>query len=196
MSEPADGRYSAYLNSEQWRALRDAVICRAYYRCEVGNCPRPAAEVHHLTYERLYREKLTDLVAICRECHDSLTDPNSRLAVRCLTGQSPDCDCPVCDYRRSSKSVLGRMRDKLTKSVNRALHKTNLRLYGRTETVVSRYAGVAKRLLPPSLLCKRTGEPAGLDETCPCEACRWMRLAEKDFRRNEREEVPSDGGKL
>jgi 5-methylcytosine-specific restriction endonuclease McrA len=29
-----------------------------------------AVEVHHLTYERLGEERLTDLVALCRSCHE------------------------------------------------------------------------------------------------------------------------------
>ncbi len=29
----------------------------------------PAAQVHHLTYERIGRELLFDLAAVCLECH-------------------------------------------------------------------------------------------------------------------------------
>ena len=46
--------------------------------------------------------------------------------------------------------------------------------------------------LPPSLLCKRTGLAAGLDETCPCDACFWVRVYEDYFREVEREEAEPD----
>ena len=51
---------------------------------------------------------------------------------------------------------------------------------------------MARTELPAALVCKRTGEPAGLDDECPCDACRWMRLAEADFRANEWEEDDRD----
>lgn len=30
---------------------------------------RPATEVHHLTYERVFQEHPSDLLAVCRQCH-------------------------------------------------------------------------------------------------------------------------------
>ena len=42
------------------------------------------------------------------------------------------------------------------------------------------------RDLPPALVCKRTGEPAGLTD-CPCDACLWVAALEADFEREEDE---------
>lgn len=191
MSEQTDDRYSAYLNSEQWHTLRDAVMCRACYRCEVGDCGRPAIEIHHLTYERLYREELTDLVAICGDCHESLTDPSARLKLRCLEDSREGCSCPVCEYRRSSEWVVGKMRDRLAGRVNCTLHETNLRLYGQAKAAVQCYAGVARRLLPPALFCHRTGLAAGAEGACgTCDCCAWVELLEISFR--EEEDEPTD----
>lgn len=62
--------YDDYLKSEDWRSRRDRVLARSpiCQACE----RRPAQEVHHLTYDRIYREPLFDLVAICSGCHRAL----------------------------------------------------------------------------------------------------------------------------
>lgn len=63
--------YKDYLDSDEWKKLRTRVRRRARgwcERCKVG----PRADVHHLTYERLGNERLDDLVAVCRECHEHL----------------------------------------------------------------------------------------------------------------------------
>jgi 5-methylcytosine-specific restriction endonuclease McrA len=62
--------YTEYLFSPEWKAKRAQVMQRAGYLCE--RCDRPAQQVHHLTYERVYRERLTDLQAVCASCHRRL----------------------------------------------------------------------------------------------------------------------------
>ena len=91
---------SEYLKSDEWKRKRDMVMQRAmqsfmpaspvirrtvdrYGRviewidnvehrptCENGGCTNEAKEVHHLTYERLGKEWLDDLQALCRKCHE------------------------------------------------------------------------------------------------------------------------------
>jgi hypothetical protein len=63
--------YSAYLLTPEWRARRAKVLKRAGGVCE-GCLGRPATQVHHLTYERVGREMLFDLVAICDDCHGAI----------------------------------------------------------------------------------------------------------------------------
>jgi hypothetical protein len=62
--------YAAYLQSDVWRAkhlkvLRRDEMCRA-----CGEAP--SAQAHHLTYDRIFREPLFDLVGVCRPCHEEL----------------------------------------------------------------------------------------------------------------------------
>lgn len=62
--------YLAYLGSEEWQVRRQKVlrrdpVCRA---CEEAK----SEQVHHLTYERIFREPLFDLVGICRRCHEEI----------------------------------------------------------------------------------------------------------------------------
>ena len=64
--------YDKYLKSKVWRAKRTAVMHRAKGVCEACG-EAPPQQVHHLTYDRVGREPLFDLVAVCRECHEQLT---------------------------------------------------------------------------------------------------------------------------
>lgn len=63
--------YQAYLGTNEWRKKRELVLNRAKGVCE-GCGQRPATQVHHRTYERIFKEMLFDLVAICRECHAAI----------------------------------------------------------------------------------------------------------------------------
>jgi len=61
--------YAQYLQSEQWREKREAVLNRARHTCE-GCGAAKATEVHHLTYDNVGDELLWQLVAVCRACHE------------------------------------------------------------------------------------------------------------------------------
>lgn len=61
--------YNAYLASPEWRRRRAAVLKRDAGMCQ-GCLAAPATEVHHLTYERVGRELLFDLVSLCEACHE------------------------------------------------------------------------------------------------------------------------------
>jgi hypothetical protein len=60
--------YSWYLGSAFWRERREHILLRANHTCEKCG-KRPATEVHHLTYLRVFNEFPSDLVALCRQCH-------------------------------------------------------------------------------------------------------------------------------
>jgi hypothetical protein len=63
-----------YLKSDAWRQKRWRVLARANWFCE--KCGNDADEVHHLTYERVGNELLSDLIALCRECHSKMHGKN------------------------------------------------------------------------------------------------------------------------
>lgn len=63
--------YVAYIASDDWRVARLSVLKRSNGVCERCNAKK-AKDVHHLTYDRLGHEVPTDLLAVCRECHDEL----------------------------------------------------------------------------------------------------------------------------
>ena len=66
-----DAERNAYMQTPQWQRIRQKVMKRCGGICE-GCGDRPATQVHHLTYERLGREMLFDLVGLCRSCHESI----------------------------------------------------------------------------------------------------------------------------
>ncbi len=60
--------YRDYIHSPQWRANRKAFLKRSNGICE--RCKKyKATEVHHLNYDRLGKERLTDCEAVCDGCH-------------------------------------------------------------------------------------------------------------------------------
>lgn len=78
--------YEDYLLSSRWRQVRRQALARAQWRCQNPACPDDAVrwltqaeiaelavpyslEVHHLTYERLGRERPDDLLVLCERCH-------------------------------------------------------------------------------------------------------------------------------
>lgn len=65
--------YQVYLHSPGWRERRGERLRFAAGRCEICNSSR-RVDVHHRTYERLGRELLSDLVALCRRCHGLFHD--------------------------------------------------------------------------------------------------------------------------
>lgn len=68
--------YEAYLRSSEWKALREQVFRRCSEVCEL--CEEAAAEeVHHLTYERIGHEELSDLMGVCKPCHELIHGPRS-----------------------------------------------------------------------------------------------------------------------
>lgn len=59
--------YQEYLESYAWKALKKTKL-EEQSDCEC--CWAPATSVHHLSYDRLWREKSEDIVSICERCHD------------------------------------------------------------------------------------------------------------------------------
>jgi uncharacterized CHY-type Zn-finger protein len=60
--------YVAYRRTAAWQHKRRAALERADYRCQVCDSTKQL-DVHHRTYERLYRETPSDLTVLCRACH-------------------------------------------------------------------------------------------------------------------------------
>jgi hypothetical protein len=61
--------YYDYLQSPQWDSLRKAKLKEAGYRCQLCNANGKIA-VHHRTYDRVFNELLSDLIALCDPCHE------------------------------------------------------------------------------------------------------------------------------
>jgi hypothetical protein len=62
--------YADYLKSEHWRAIKTRWLQSKRVK-SCSRCGNPYFELHHKTYKRLGLEQLSDLIALCRECHES-----------------------------------------------------------------------------------------------------------------------------
>lgn len=63
--------YQDYIRSQHWQDMRRRFYASGAYKgccwcCGRRNVP---LEIHHRTYKRMGHELISDLVALCRECH-------------------------------------------------------------------------------------------------------------------------------
>lgn len=75
--------YVKYINSEKWQILRQEVIKEYDGKCFF--CWEKGTDVHHKTYANFGNEPLSDLVLLCRKCHDEehINNPNLRYVNKC-----------------------------------------------------------------------------------------------------------------
>jgi len=60
--------YKDYLKSDEWYKIRAQKIEEADNRCQL--CYKLGKlQVHHRTYKRIFNEKLSDLIVLCKNCH-------------------------------------------------------------------------------------------------------------------------------
>ena len=61
--------YKEYLKTDHWKAMKLKALKRAGNKCQV--CASTIRlDVHHNDYGRLGGELMTDMVVLCRSCHD------------------------------------------------------------------------------------------------------------------------------
>lgn len=71
--------YAEYLRSPHWRQFRKSAEKHLPKVCPCG--ARRGLHLHHMTYERLGRERLEDVAWLCGDCHHALhrEDPKGGL---------------------------------------------------------------------------------------------------------------------
>jgi hypothetical protein len=63
--------YGEYLQTPEWRRVRDLALRRAGFRCELPHCrSKVGLQVHHRDYDRIGEEVPEDLTVLCGVCHD------------------------------------------------------------------------------------------------------------------------------
>lgn len=63
--------YRKYLRTRHWKRMKDKVYkYRKTVCCETCGSLLDR-NVHHKTYKRLWNEKVSDLIILCRACHES-----------------------------------------------------------------------------------------------------------------------------
>lgn len=73
--------YRKRISSKAWRDLRRRLIASADFRCALCAtkvCDWSKLEIHHKTYDRLGRERDSDLEVLCKQCHEIRDADRSR----------------------------------------------------------------------------------------------------------------------
>lgn len=70
MKKPPSKEYLSYINSPAWNIKRVERLHYDDYTCQDCGATSQSLDVHHLTYKRFRHERTTDLVSLCRRCHD------------------------------------------------------------------------------------------------------------------------------
>lgn len=63
--------YAEYIKSKSWAKKRNKIFKRDNYLCIICSSNKNL-QAHHLTYDRLGYEKLTDLITVCTICHNKI----------------------------------------------------------------------------------------------------------------------------
>ena len=61
--------YQEYLSTVWWKFIREYFLAWFGNKCQVCNSDGKV-NVHHRTYENRGREHITDLILLCKECHE------------------------------------------------------------------------------------------------------------------------------
>lgn len=61
--------YREYLQTDEWKGKREQALRRARYCCQLCSAGGQL-HVHHRTYIRRGAEPYSDLIVLCRECHE------------------------------------------------------------------------------------------------------------------------------
>ena len=67
--------HSKYLKTKEWKMRRGLVLIRDNYLCQ--SClDKKATQVHHKSYRYWKNEPLFELVSVCEDCHNTITEMN------------------------------------------------------------------------------------------------------------------------
>lgn len=61
--------YAEYLKTDHWQVVRGAALERAGHACQLCNATDDL-HVHHRTYERRGQELPSDVIVLCKRCHE------------------------------------------------------------------------------------------------------------------------------
>lgn len=62
-------RYNRHLRSAYWKKLTARRLEMDNFTCQGSGCEMPAAQIHHVTYERIGQERIDDVRSSCAECN-------------------------------------------------------------------------------------------------------------------------------
>ena len=60
--------YYAYIQSLSWKSKANERKKLSHYQCDICGSKK-SLQIHHKTYKRLGRERMSDLACLCSKCH-------------------------------------------------------------------------------------------------------------------------------
>lgn len=99
-------RYEEYLKSDNWALKRKEKALEQNYTCE--KCDKKVYKgfhIHHITYERLGNEKLSDLMFLCEDCHINEHCKIKALQNNKKTKSKHNKKCDNCYYSQIEKHL-------------------------------------------------------------------------------------------
>lgn len=63
--------YSKYLESDNWKKIREQVLQRDNHKCTVCGTTDNLV-IHHISYDNIGNEKIEDLITVCEKCHNEI----------------------------------------------------------------------------------------------------------------------------
>lgn len=66
-------KYKEYLQTPHWKQVREKALLFYGKKCHLCGSKKQL-NVHHNNYENLYRETLSDVVVLCKACHEKHHD--------------------------------------------------------------------------------------------------------------------------
>ncbi len=70
--EKRKARYKQYMRSDGWELKRKERLKIDKYTCQHCKAKNTELHVHHLTYKRFTNEEMSDLITLCKKCHDAV----------------------------------------------------------------------------------------------------------------------------
>ena len=64
--------YYNYLKSDEWKKKRLERLKIDKFTCQICNKQSGRLDVHHTTYQNIYKENINDLITLCENCHKKL----------------------------------------------------------------------------------------------------------------------------
>jgi hypothetical protein len=93
--------YEKHLKSTQWKNVRLDLFRLRGRKCEACGKSSSRLEVHHLTYERLGKELLSDLKIVCKMCHEKEDHKRARASAAKRQANEYDSAFSTWFYKRT-----------------------------------------------------------------------------------------------
>lgn len=95
-----------YLKSDHWHELRSRKL-KQNPKCE--RCPARACDVHHVNYRNIFDVQLSDLLSLCRPCHEREHKVNGMpKRERLLDTRFPDRVAQIITHRKRIEAKKNR----------------------------------------------------------------------------------------